>query len=344
MKHKVKKNIYNIVVVGLLAGGLFWVGSKFFNFSNVEQTDNAQVRQLIVPINARVPGYIKEIKFDEYQAVKKGDTLMVIEDAEFKLRVAQAEADYQNALAGRNIVSSSVKTVSNNIAVSEAGLAEVSALLANAATEEKRYRKLLAQESVTQQEYDGVNTKYLALKAKYETLQRQKQTTVLATDEQNTRLGQNDAVIKIAQAALDLARLNLSYTVIVAPSDGYTGRKNYQVGQLVQPGQPVVDMINSQDKWIIANYKETQTYNIQPGQNVEIEVDALPGVVLKGTVKSLANATGASFSVLPQDNSAGNFVKVEQRIPVRIELNKDNNPKHLERLSAGMNVVTKIKY
>ena len=344
MKHKSKKLIYNIVVVALIIAGLVWVGSKFFHFGNVEYTDNAQVKQLIVPINSRVQGYVKEIRFNEYQQVKKGDTLMIIEDAEFKYRVAQAEADYRNALAGKTITSSSVKTVANNVAVSDAGLEEVKALLKNAETNDRRYKNLLDQESVTRQEYDGVHTNYLALKAKYETLLRAKQTSVLATNEQNNRLEQNDAIIQLAKTALDLAKLNLSYTVITAPSDGYVGRKNMQVGQLIQPGQPIVDLIDNQDKWIIANFKETQTHHIVEGQEVELEVDALPNVKLKGIVKSIANATGASFSVIPQDNSAGNFVKVEQRIPVRIEFSKDNNPNYIQKLRAGMNVECHIKY
>ena len=344
MKHKTKKKIYNILVIILLLVGLVWVSSKFFHFGNVEYTDNAQVKQLIAPVNSRIQGYVKEIRFNEYQPVKKGDTLMIIEDTEFKFRLAQAEADYRNAIAGKSITSSSVETVSNNISVSDAGLQEVKALLANAETDEKRYKNLLNQEAVTRQEYDVVHTKYLALKAKYETLLRQKQTTVFAAKEQNVRLQQNDAGIALAKATLDLAKLNLSYTVITAPCDGYTGKKTLQVGQLVQPGQPIVDVIDGNEKWIIANYKKTQTHHIAEGKLVELEIDALPGVTLEGVVKSISNATGSSFSVIPQDNSAGNFVKIEQRIPVRIEFTKKNNPDLIRKLRAGMNVECKIKY
>jgi membrane fusion protein (multidrug efflux system) len=344
MKHTTKKLIYNALVILLLVAGLGWIASKFIHLGNVEYTENAQVKQLIIPVSNRVPGYIKEIRFEEYQLVKKGDTLLIIEDTEFRFRVAQAQADYSGALAGKRIVSSSVKTAANGISVTDAGLAELSALLKNAETEDNRYKNLLGQESVTQQEYDAVHTRFISLKAKYETLSRQKQTTVLVTDEQNTRLSQNDAVIQLAATAIDLARLNLSYTVITAPCDGYTGRKNIQVGQLMQPGQPVVDIVDNHAKWVIANYKETQTHHLAEGQQVDMIVDALPNVVLKGVVKSIANATGASFSVLPQDNSAGNFVKVEQRIPVKIEFSENNDPKLIEKLRAGMNVESTVKY
>ncbi len=344
MTHKTKKLTFNIVAITLVVTGIGWVCAKFIHLGDVAYTDNAQVKQLIVPINSRVQGFIKEIRFEEYQPVKKGDTLMIIEDTEYRHRVAQAEADFQNALAGKKVMNSSIHTAENNISVSDAGLAEVKALLNNAETEYKRYKNLLDQESVTQQEFDAVNTKYLALKARYATLSRQKQSTILVKDEQSTRLTQNDAGIKLAQTALDLAKLNLSYTVILAPTDGYTGRKNFQVGQLIQPGQTIVDVVDDNEKWVIANYKETQTHHLKEGQEVELAIDALPDVKLKGIVKSISNATGASFSVIPQDNSAGNFVKVAQRIPVRIEFDKSNDARYIQKLRAGMNVESIVNY
>ena len=344
MTHKNKKLIYNIVAVAIVGAGIAYVSSKFIHLGDVEYTDNAQVKQLIVPVNSRVSGFVKEIRFKEYQSVKKGDTLAIIEDAEFRFRLAQAEADYHNALAGKQVANSSVHTAENNVTVSDAGLAEVNALLQHAAKEHQRYKNLLVQESVTQQEYDGVYTKYVSLRAKHVALQRQKQSAVLVKNEKNVRLTQNDAGIQLAKAALDLAKLNLTYTVIVAPTDGFTGRKNLQEGQLIQPGQTIVDIVDQNEKWVIANYKETQTHYIKDGQEVELAIDALPNIVLKGMVKSMATATGASFSVIPQDNSAGNFVKVEQRIPVRIEFSADTDAKYLQQLRAGMNVESTVKY
>lgn len=341
---KSRKIAYNVVILILIALAIAWVASKFIHLGNVEYTDNAQVKQLITPVNSRISGFIKEIYFEEYQYVKKGDTLAIIEDTEFRYRLAQSEADLQNATAGKMIVNSSLNTAHNNILVSEAGVSEVKTLLDNAEADYKRYKNLYEKKSVTQQEFDGVQTKYMALKAKYEMLIRQKQTTVLVKNEQNVRLTQNDAVIGLAEAAVNLAQLNLSYTVILAPIDGYTGRKNIQIGQLIQPGQAIVDVVDGNDKWIIANYKETQTDNIKENQQVEIRVDAIPNTTFKGIVKSLSYATGASFSIIPQDNSAGNFVKVEQRIPVKIVFSEDNDPKLLEQLKAGMNVECLVKY
>ena len=341
MERKKKKQIYNVVVSLLLITGLVWVCSRFVHLGNVAYTDNAQVKQLIVPVNSRVQGFIKKIYFDEYREVHKGDTLVLIEDSEFRFRLAQAEADFQNAISGKNAVATTVHTTQNNIAVSDAGLLEAKVRLDNAEREYHRYKKLLAQDAVTKQQYDAVQTNYEVSKARYELLLRQRQSTTLVKQEQTHRLEQTDAGIKLAQAALELARLNLSYTVILAPCDGTTGRKEIQEGQLIQPGQTLVDIVDENERWIVANYKETQTTHIREGQPVEIEVDAVPGIMFKGAVKSISRATGASFSLLPQDNSAGNFVKVEQRIPVRIEFSADNRP---EDMRAGMNVECVVNY
>ncbi|WP_321518804.1 HlyD family secretion protein [uncultured Bacteroides sp.] len=344
MDHKRKKLINNIVIVLVLACGVTWVCSRFVHLGNVEYTDNAQVKQLIVPVNSRVQGFIKKICFEENQYVHKGDTLVLIEDTEFRFRVAQAEADYQNAISGKTVMSSSINTTQNNISVSDAGIQEAKIRLDNAEREYNRYKNLLGQGAVTKQQYDNIKTDYDASKARYELLVREKQSTTLVKQEQTHRLGQNTAGIKLAEAALGLAKLNLSYTVITAPCDGTTGRKNIQEGMLIQPGQALVDLVDENDKWIIANYKETQTANIHDGQVVNVEVDAIPNVVFKGTVESLAQATGASFSLFPQDNSAGNFVKVEQRIPIRIKFSKENSSENLKRLRAGMNVECEVNY
>lgn len=344
MKHKTKKLIYNIVVIILIVTGIGWVSSRFIHLGNVEYTDNAQVKQLIVPVNSRVQGFVKEVRFEENQVVRKGDTLALIEDTEYRFRLAQAEADYQNALSGKSAMTTTIHTTQNNISVSDATIEEAHIRMENAEREYNRYKNLYEQEAVTRQQYDGVKTNYDALKARYEVLLRQKQSTTLMKQEQTQRLDQTVAGIQLAEAALALAKLNLSYTVILAPCDGTTGRKNIQEGQLIQPGQTIVDVVDANDRWIIANYKETQTANIREGNLAELEVDAIPGVTFRGIVKSLSRATGASFSLLPQDNSAGNFVKIEQRIPVRIEFTNDNRPEDMERLCAGMNVECEVNY
>lgn len=344
MKHHTKKIVSYIITIAVIAAAAVWVATKFIHLGDVEFTDNAQVKQQIVPVNSRVQGYIKDIRFEEYQAVKKGDTLVIIDDADMRLNLARAKADYQNALAGRDVADKAVVAASANVAVSDASITEAKVLMELAAADLARYEKLVSQDAVTRQQYDVARTDYEAKKARYETLARQRSATSSAADVSRKRISQSDAGIELAKAMLDMAELNLSYTVIVAPCDGYTSRKEIQVGQLVQPGQTLLDVVDSGDVWVDANYKETQLRHIEPGSQVEIKVDAIPDVVFKGEVKAISTATGASLSLIPQDNSAGNFVKVRQRIPVRIDFSKDNNPEDMGRLRAGMNVECSVKY
>ncbi len=344
MKHHTKKVLSYIVTGVVVAAAALWVGGKFVRLGDVEFTDNAQVRQQIVPVNSRVQGYVKEIRFREYEPVKKGDTLVVIDDSDMRLRVAQARADYQNALAGRGVADRTVGVASANVAVTEASIAEAKVLMDMAATDLARYSKLLEQEAVTRQQYDVAKTDYEAKKARYEMLARQRSATNSVVDETRQRIAQNDAGIELAKALLETAELNLSYCAIVAPCDGFASRKEIQVGQLVQPGQTLLDVVDSADVWVTANYKETQLRHIAPGSEVEIKVDAIPGVKFEGRVVSISKATGASLSLLPQDNSAGNFVKVRQRVPVRIEFAEGNDPAEMAKLRAGMNVECEVKY
>lgn len=341
MKHRTKKILSYIITLAVIVTAGIWVASKFIHIGDVEFTDNAQIQRQIVPVNSRVQGYISEIRFKEYEQVKKGDTLVIIDDADMRLRVAQARADYQNAIAGRSVADRSVGVASANVAVSEASISEAKILMENAAVDLERYRKLLDKDAVTRQQYDRAETDYKAKKARYEMLARQRSATSSVAEETRQRIAQNDAGVELAKALLETAELNLSYTVITAPCDGYASRKEIQIGQLVQPGQTLLDVIDSSDIWITANYKETQMKHINIGSDVEIRVDAIPDKTFKGKVVSISSATGASLSILPQDNSAGNFVKVRQRIPVRIELTEDTDP---DLLRAGMNVECEVKY
>lgn len=344
MNHRTKKIISYIISLAVIIIAVIAVGRKFVHFGRVEFTDNARVCQHIVPINSRVQGYIKEIRFREYQPVKKGDTLVIIDDADMRLNVARAQADYRNALAGLSVADRSVASASANVNVTEASIAEAKVLMEMAATDLARYEKLLAKDAVTRQQYDGAKTDYEAKKARYEMLARQRSATSSVVDVNRQRISQSEAGIELAKAMLETAELNLSYTVITAPCDGFASRKEIQIGQLVQPGQTLLDVIDSGDVWVTANYKETQLPHIAVGSSVEILVDAIPDYHFSGTVTAISAATGAELSLLPQDNSAGNFVKVRQRVPVRIEFSADNSPEQMARLRAGMNVECNVKY
>lgn len=344
MKHRNQRIISHIATVIVIVTAAAWAGSRFVRLGNIEFTDNAQVGRQIVPVNSRVQGYIKEIRFNEYGPVKKGDTLVIIDDADMRLEVARARAKYADALAGKGVAEHNVASATMSVAAGEASITEAKALMDMAAADLARYTQLLAQDAVTRQQYDAAKTDYEAKKARYGMLARQRSATSAAADANRQRQSQSEAGIALAKALLETAELNLGYTVITAPCDGYASRKEIQTGQLVQPGQTLLDIVDAADVWVTANYKETQLHHIAPGSEVDIAVDAVPGVTYKGTVRSISTATGASLSLIPQDNSAGNFVKVRQRIPVRIEFTSANKPADMARLRAGMNVECSVKY
>ena len=334
---------YNIIVLALLVMGSAVVILNFAHFGNVEWTDNAHVRQHITPVNTRVQGFIREIRFEEFQPVHKGDTLVIIEDTEFRPALAQAEAALVQAEAGSRATITGMATTSSNIGVTDATIAELHAQMENAQREDARFQKLLVQQSVTQQQADNIHTAYLAAKARYEAANRQRHSQTLVRSEQGHHLQQREAAIEVARAQLDLARLNLSYTVITATADGVLGCKDIHEGQLVQPGQTMVDIVAGSELWVVANYRETQLPHIAVGARVRISADAVPDVEYVGVVERISDATGNAYSLIPQDNATGNFVKVEQRVPVRISL-EGNRPEDLQKLRAGLNVECEIKY
>ena len=340
----IKKNLRSTLILVIAAAGILWVCGHFFHLGKVEWTDNAQVRRNIVPINSRVQGYIESICFDDFDEIHKGDTLVIIENSEHLLRVAQANAAYQRSLVDSTAMGTTISTTENNLSVSDAAIDELRIRLTQAEADYHRYEQLLAQNAVTRQQHENMKTNYEAMKSRYDMLVRQKQSTRLVKTEQTQRLEQRKADIKAAKAAYDLAKLNLSYTVITAPCDGVASKKNIQLGQLIQPGQNLLSLVESEKVWVVANYKETQTANIQEGLQVKVKVDAVPGVAYKGVVTAIANATGAQYSVVPVDNATGNFVKIKQRIPVRIDFTMENTPEDLKRLRSGMNVECEVIY
>lgn len=356
---KKKSNIaklINLVVLVMVLGGLFWVVKSYFNFGNDKYTNAAQVESFINPINTRVSAYIKEIRFVEHQPVKKGDTLLILDNREILTQVGQAEAAYMAALASKNVTSQSVNTASNNVntvganvQAAIAGIKAAKARLWNAEQNFKRYQNLLKDEAVTRQQFDQIKTEYESQKAQLEVQIAQLQSVVntktsseLTVNEVKSRLGMNDAEIKRAENALEMAKLNLSYTVITAPHDGIMGRRSVNVGQLLNPSQQVATIVDINNVWITANYRENQMKNVKIGGLAKVTVDALGGKEFEGKITAISGATGARYSAVPVDNSTGNFVKVQQRIPVRIEFTDKNKIEDLKQLRAGMNVQVTI--
>ena len=337
MNKRKKKTLANIVIVAIIICGIAWIASTFVHLGG-EYTNNAQVEQDIVKVTARVQGFVERIYVAEYQHVNKGDTLLTIEDSEFQLHLKQAIVALETARTGKRATEKGAEGAQNQTGVSEAAIAEVEVLLRNAEADYQRFRNLYEQEAVTKQQFEAVETQYLALKAKEETMRRQRAGTSINHQESGIRVQQQATAIEAAEAAVRLAELNLSYCTVLAPCSGQTARRMVQEGELASPGRQLFSIVSDPGKWVVANFRETQMQHIHVGSRVRMKIDAIGDSILMGKVVTISGATGARYSPVAPDNATGNFVKVEQRIPVKIEFCNSGQSPWLKRLSAGMNV------
>lgn len=322
--------------VALLAAIIIWSGIYFWKGYRYEQTNDAQIDAYLSPINAKVGGYISKICYKDNQQVKKGDTLVVLEPDEYGLKRDAALAELMNSRAKLIILASNDVTQLKSIDVIKAQLLGAKAKLDQQQREYERYKNLLADESTTQQKFDNVSATLAINQSDYEQAQASLRVAEAKLNDLRAQRAAIDAEIKIKEALLGRQELDVKYTVITAPFDGQIGKKTIQEGQLIQPGQTLAFLVNrSEEKWVIANFKETQVSSFRTGQKVAIEVDAFPGEKFAGSIESLSPTTGSRYSLLPPDNATGNFVKIIQRIPVRIKLT--DSPGKLAQLSAGMN-------
>lgn len=324
----------------ILLYGVWQVLVLMFNFKKAETTNDAQIEQYTSPINVKVPGYIKDIRFTEHQYVHKGDTLLIIDDREYRIRLMEAEAALKDALAGADIIDATLNTSQSNVVIFNSSMAEIEARIDKLRRDRDRFENLLERNAVTPVQLEQIKTELTAAEARLAAIQQQQRTAESSVKEVNTRKQSAEAGILRATAAVEMAKLNLSYTVIVAPYDGWLGRRSLQDGQLVNAGQTITYIISDTPKWVVANYKETQVRNLHVGQKIIIKVDAFPGKEFEGEITVISGATGSKYSLVPADNSTGNFVKIQQRIPVRIDftnLSEEDNA----LLAAGMMAVVK---
>lgn len=340
MKKDMKRKMVKWMAIAIILSGIGLVVSWFVE-GDTEWTDDAQVEQYVSPIMARVPGYIREVRFTEHQEVRKGDTLLLIDDREMRIALRQAEAALLDAQSGRKVVAGTVQTATAGATVYDAGISELEIRIGKLKNDYKRFKALLEKKATTPMVVEQYQTELEAAQMKLEALRRQRAAALSTVGEVQQRQENAEAAIMRAEAAVDMARLNLSYTVITAPCDGWLGRRNIQEGQLVSPGMQLTTIVPSTSKWVVANFKETQLARIREGQPVELRVDAMPDRVFQGKVGNISSATGARYSLIPTDNSTGNFVKIQQRVPVRI-LFEDLTETENRSLAAGMMCEVKV--
>lgn len=323
-----------------------------------ESTDNAQLDAMITPVRNIVQGFVVDVKFTDNQHVKKGDVLIEIDNKDYKAKVAQAQAALESAQAQLEIAKSGATTAELNAAASSLNslaakdnIATAQARFSKNEKEMSRMEKMLKDGATTQQQYDAAKSEYDASKAQLDMLKKQSEaSSSQAVGAQSQAEGQKSqivlamAMVKQREAELQLAQTQLDNTIIKAPFDGVISKKSVETGQYLQAGVPVCSAVDYENLWVSANFKETQIHDMRPDQEVDIKIDAFPDVKIKGKLQSFGGATGAKFSLLPPDNSTGNFVKIIQRVPVRISITE--YPKEMEGillpgLSALVDVHTK---
>ena len=325
-----------LIVAGVIVVLFATQWNRWSGNSTRQVTDDAYIRSDITPLSAKVEGYVRKVNVDDFQHVKAGDVLVEIDDADYRARVALAEADLAGAQAGIDNLKARKAAQHALVAEAEAAVTATEADVQRTKLEADRQRALLATSYGTPQKVEQAEAEQKRLAAtlaikQAELDEQRRQMAVLDTQESQLR-----AELKAKQAALDLAQINLGYTKITAPVDGVVSERGVRAGQFAHAGAQVISVVPLNDVWVIANYKETQLTHVTIGQGAEIRVDTFPGVVVGAKVDSIAPASGSQFSLLPPDNATGNFTKVVQRIPVKLRLHGDNPL--AGRLRPGMSV------
>ncbi|HEY0245993.1 MAG TPA: HlyD family secretion protein [Mucilaginibacter sp.] len=333
---KKPNRVLPIVLGVILLGGIIFGIKEYIYYGKHVDTDDAQVDGDISPVVARVGGYVDTITFQENTHVNKGDVLVKIDDRDYKVKLEQALSAQVGASAGIGVNQSQIFTNTANSAVAKAGVVSAQARLDQVSKDYARYANLVKDGSITQQQFDQSKSDMEVAQANLQAAKDQYKAAVEQIGTTRSELKVTNTGVNQKQVDIDYAKLQLSYTIIKAPASGITSKKNVQLGQLVQAGQTLFSIVNDSSLYITANFKETQLDKIRDGQKVDIDVDAYPELKIQGTVYNFSPATGAKFSLLPPDNATGNYVKVVQRIPVKIKINADKDV--LSKLRPGMSV------
>jgi membrane fusion protein (multidrug efflux system) len=279
------------------------------------------------------------VRFNEHQVARAGDTLVVLDDREYRQKVAEAEAAVEDSKAQLIVLEAGIASAQTATLVNKDQINGAKARLVLQQADIKRYKNLIKEEAITGSDLESVQSRYDVSLSDYSASQNNLKTSYAKITELKSRKALLTADLKRKKAELELARINLEYTIIRAPYTGRMGRKSILEGQQIQPGQPLVSIVNEKEKWVTANFKETQVTGMYVGQQVDIQVDAIDDKIYKGRIEAISASTGAKFSILPPDNATGNFVKIIQRVPVKIKFTSTD----IDPVKAGMNVLVSVK-
>ncbi len=336
-----KRNIAPFIIVPLvLVAGFFGIRALLHSLA-YESTDNAQIETNAIPIVSRLAGFIDSLAVVDYGEVKADSLLISIDNREYVLAVLQSETDLANARADLSNAQAQLNNSQANKQVTLANEDVQRTRLQKASDDLKRDEGLFKDGAITQKQLDDSRNNLESTQKQFTANQRQVTFAVSQVATSDAQIRKAQATVETRIAALELSKLRLSYCDIYAPVNGRIGKRNLEVGQYVQPGQPLMTVVNNDKFWVVANFKETQLEKMKVGQEVTITLDGYPDLDIKGKVASFSLATGAKFSLLPPDNSTGNFVKITQRVPVKIEL--DDDAKYKDILKAGLSVDVEVK-
>jgi membrane fusion protein (multidrug efflux system) len=327
-----KKSKVKPIVISVILLTAIYFGYKKINFSLThETTDNAQVVTQIIPILPRTSGYVKTLMVQDYDSVTAGQFLVELDDAELQSQLAEMEADSAQVQADIANAKAAVQNAMVSLQVNKGNIEVNNVKMKQAENEYNRNKNLFADQAITQKQLD--DSKY-----SFETAQKIYNNAQNDLTAAQSKIPVLESLVKKCEATL-----KLSYTKIYAPSNGKIGKKNITAGQFVQAGTPLFAIVNDSTYWITANFKEDQIKNIFAGKQVDLRIDAYPDMQITGTVESISDATGAKFALLPPDNSSGNFVKVSQRVPVKIKINELEKYKSILRAGLSVFVTAEIK-
>lgn len=329
-----------ILLVGLVGLGLVLYAWRLPPFtSSVEMTDNAYVRGYVTTLSPQVSGYIVDVPVKDYQTVKAGQVVVKIDDRIYRQKLAQAQATLASQKASLDNSHQQEVSAKANIASSEAAVSSAEAALKQARLASERQENLarsgVGTTSVQEQAQANLEKAHAALlqaQAALEVSRQQLQTIVV-------NRGSLEAAVSSAEAAVELAKIDLDNTSVRAPRDGHVGEVGARVGQYVSAGTQLMAVV-PQDVWVIANFKETQLQGMEVGQPATVSVDALGHKQLKGRIERFSPAAASEFAVIRSDNATGNFVKIAQRVGVRIKLDPDQQA--VSDLQPGLSVVVKV--
>ncbi len=334
---KQKQATIRKAVIGVLLVVALYFGIKKVAFSLThETTDNAQIETSIVPVITRISGYVKNISIKDYDSVSQNQLVAELDDAELQMQLEEQKADLLQSNAD---VSNAKAQLENAILAlkNNKGVIDLKTIRQKkAASDLQRDQNLFKEQAITKKQLDETEYQLSAANQEANNAQTEYATANNRIAVLRENVNRANALIQMKQAKIKETELKLSYTKITTPATGKIGKKNISIGQFVQAGTPIFSVVNDSSYWVVANFKESQLGSLYEGKKVKIRVDAFDDLDIQGTIASLSDATGAKFSLLPPDNSSGNFIKVTQRIPVKISI--ENQAALKSKLRAGMSV------